>query len=267
MVGGTTYNITFGADVIDHTFDQNTAGEIGAASQIKTALNATNAAFVSWSGAGVINQFVVGNILTGGEEVTSFSSAKNWHDNGFVNRDRSASIFTAVPNPVVVLASSQVVSAVDGLVVDGVTYNVTFSANGIDHTFDNNPNAEGVAAAELQNALNGTGAAFVQVTGAGSINQFVVGDILFGGLEVESGFVAGNWQNAGFVTRDSSAAIFTPVPPVTGRPQIAEPGSLPVLAIGLAGFVMVRWDRPRFNIFGGRVRGPGNGERVGISLA
>jgi hypothetical protein len=138
--------------------------------------------------------------------------------------------------PVVVLANSQVAKEVDRLVVDGSTYNVTFVAGAVDHTFDSNTIAEGVAAAELETALNATTAAFVDLVGVGTINQFVVGDILTSGIQVTSFFEAGNWRNNGIVTNDGSAAVFT-LAPVTPAP---EPATILLFATGLASLIMLR---------------------------
>ena len=136
--------------------------------------------------------------------------------------------------PIVVLANSQVVKEVDGIVVDGSTYNVTFVADAVDHTFDNNAIGESIAATELENALNATTAPYVNLAGVGTINQFVVGDILTGGIELTSFFAAGNWQSVGIVENDGSAAVFTPVSPMP------EPATLLLFAAGLAALVVLR---------------------------
>src|SRR5271165_1776052 len=183
-VGGVNYNVTFAGNAVDHTFDTIPGAESGAATQLATALNATTAPFVSSAGVGSINQFVVGNINTGGIQVTSFSTAGAWQNNGFVTGDGSASVFTQVTPPTVVLASALVVKEIKDLSVDGVLYDVTFQPFTVDQTFNGKPFEQAVAEAELENALNGTTAPYVLLPGIGSINQFVVGNYLSGGTQL-----------------------------------------------------------------------------------
>jgi hypothetical protein len=83
------------------------------------------------------------------------------------------STLVAHSDPIVVLNNSQVASAVDGVVVDGVVYDVTFVANAIDSTFDVNATGAATAESELIAALNGTTAAFVALQGCCTINNFL----------------------------------------------------------------------------------------------
>ena len=228
-VGGVNYNVTFAGYAIDHTFDSKPGAESGAAAQLATALNATTAPYVGSEGVGSINQFVVGNILAGGVQVASGSVAGAWQNNGFVSGDGSASVFTQVTPPTVVLASSAVVKEVRNLSVGGVLYNVTFAADAVDHTFDGAPLEQAVAVAELENALNGTTAPFVLLPGFGSINQFVVGDVLGGGTQLASNFQPGGWTPNGSGQDDGSDSVFTRV---TVAP---EPATWAMLLIGFAG--------------------------------
>ena len=121
--------------------------------------------------------------------------------------------------PVVILQSAQVASAVDGLVVDGITYNVTFAAFTSDTTFNGNAAGAQAAVSALDAALNGTTADFVAEPGVGSIDNFIVEDNgLESGIETSSLLKSGQWQNLGAVPQDNSTAVFTvasaPEPPV-----------------------------------------------------
>jgi hypothetical protein len=141
----------------------------------------------------------------------------------------------------VILSSPQVAKEVDGLVVNGVTYDVTFGQTGVsDNTFVGNAAGALTAVKELEAALNATTAAFVLEPGVGAINQFIVQDGAVGaGIGTSSFFTAGNWQTLGATTGDFSTAFFTV------ETAVPEPGSLALLAVGLAPLWPLRRRRRR----------------------
>lgn len=142
-----------------------------------------------------------------------------------------------------VIYSGSVASEVEDLVVDGVTYDVTFAANSASAgvtIFNGNSAAAQTAVSELDAALNATPAAFVSEAGVGSINQFIVEDNGSGnGIETTSFFAAENWKNEGSVSDDGSEAVFAEVA-VTPLPA-----ALPLFASGFGAMSLLGWRRRR----------------------
>jgi hypothetical protein len=140
-----------------------------------------------------------------------------------------------------VIFSGSVATEVEDLVVDGITYNVTFakaSSAGFT-TFNGNSAGAQTAVNELDAALNATTAVFVSSAGFGSIDQFIVQDNGLGnGIATGSEQAVGNWQNLGVVANDLSEAVFTPV--ITPLPA-----TLPLFATGLGALGLLGWRRKR----------------------
>lgn len=131
----------------------------------------------------------------------------------------------------VVLGSSLVASSIDGVVVDGITYNVTFVAGAHDSLFDGNAAGAAAIGAELAADLNGTTAPFVGLQGVGAINQFIIPDSgFYSGPEFTSYSNAGDWHYIEQGYNDGSVAVFTPVP-------APEPSSLILLGTGMLGVI------------------------------
>jgi hypothetical protein len=133
----------------------------------------------------------------------------------------------------IVIYSGVVADAIDGVVVNGIAYDVTFADNFTDTTFANNAPAVATAASEVDAALNATTAEFVSIPGIGNINNFVIGDRLAGGTTVTSFSAEHNWQNEGSIFQFGSGAdsVFTKVP---------EPASVATLGAGLLGLGLYR---------------------------
>ncbi len=130
----------------------------------------------------------------------------------------------------VVTYSGVVASEVDGIVVNGVTYDVTFVADAVDSLFDNDPTDALTAADELGAALNATSAAYVALQECCAINEFIVEDAgAYLGVGVTSHGYAGNWQlYTPPFGEDGSVAVFTVAP-------TPEPSGLVLLGSGVLG--------------------------------
>ncbi len=140
----------------------------------------------------------------------------------------------AYADPIVVLGDSgQVANAIDGLVVDGQTYNVMFEDRATSTTFQDNSSGASAAANAIATALNGTTAAYVLITGIGSGSSFVVQNNGSLGVLGTSYGIAGNWQLL-YNVDDVSVAVFTSVP-------VPEPGSFALLGSGLFALGLIRF--------------------------
>ena len=128
----------------------------------------------------------------------------------------------------VVLLNPLVATAIDGVVVNGHEYDVTFANDFIDTTFANNPTAVAAAIVAVDAALNASTAAFVHIDGFGSIDNFVVGDRDAGGITTNSFSTAHNWHNFGsiFAPAVDADSVFTAVP---------EPSTWAMMLLGFAG--------------------------------
>jgi PEP-CTERM motif len=145
---------------------------------------------------------------------------------------------SAVADAATVVLSGVVATAIDGVVVNGVTYNVTFAFDVTDTTFANNAAAVATAVSEVNAALNGTIAEFVSVPGLGSIDNFTIGDRFAGGTTVANDAGAGTWHNVGSIAfAPDSNSVFTPAVP--------EPSTwaMGLIGFGLMGFLGYRKTR------------------------
>jgi hypothetical protein len=129
-------------------------------------------------------------------------------------------------SPTVILLNPQVASEIEGLVVDGATYNVIFQLVTSEPTFQGNSAGALDAANAIDTALNATTASFVSIglslNDFISINNFdVLDDGSIGVLGANLNSVAGAWAILSTSTPAStygSVAVFTPVPaPPIGR--------------------------------------------------
>ncbi len=238
FVNGAVYDVTFAA-APDTTFSNNSAGAATAIGEMNTALNGSTAAFVSIPGFGSIDQFIVQTGGFGsGLGTTSNFTVGGWTAVGAVTADASTAQFQKIATVLFTSPSDQVVSAIDGLKIAGVTYNVTFGA-AANSTFVGNPNAAQAALAELNTVLNATPAAFVSIPGFGSIDQFIVQTGGFGsGLGTTSNFTVGGWTAVGAVAADASTAQFTVVG--ASAPELGKGG---LFGAGLVLFCALRYRR------------------------
>jgi hypothetical protein len=135
----------------------------------------------------------------------------------------------------VVVYSGNVATAVDGVVVNGVTYNVTFGEPP-DSLFDGDATDATTAIDEIDAALNTTTAEYVTLQGCCSINQFIVEDAgTYNGILTTSYGAAGNWGNFDpTASGDTSVAEFTVAPAAT-----PEPSSLALFGTGVLSLVGV----------------------------
>lgn len=136
----------------------------------------------------------------------------------------------------IVYYNSQVVSAINGISIDGTTYNVTFGQDTLDSTFFGNSTGATDAANAIDAALNTSTAAFVWLGNASvSINNFtVLTDNSYDGPSGTSFSEVGTWRISGSYL--GSTAQFTKVP---------EPATLLLLALGLLPLAFFAADRKR----------------------
>jgi hypothetical protein len=134
----------------------------------------------------------------------------------------------------VVIYSGDVASAVNGIVFNGVTYNVTFQSDAIDSLFDGDATDALVVANELDAALNTTTAGYVSLQGCCAINQFIVEDAGdYAGVSVTSYGNPGEWGIYHLSqTGDGSVAVFTVAP-------TPEPSAIVLLGTGVLGLAGV----------------------------
>jgi hypothetical protein len=154
-----------------------------------------------------------------------------------IERAQSATVTTGGPggSPPGIFAT-----AVDNLVVGGVTYDVTFSTVS-DSTFSGNATGANSAANALAAALSGSAAIYIQdATNASDIfGGFIVQTQTNGGDVVFYNSIAHAWENAGGpgTATGEEIADFT-APSVNTTPL---PGALPLLGTVLGGLSMLGW--------------------------
>lgn len=116
-----------------------------------------------------------------------------------------------------VIYSGQVATAIDGLVVDGKTYNVTFDQS-YSTAFEGSPSGALDATNAIDAALNGTTAVYVNVPGLGNTLAFTVEDSGDFGVSGANSGSAGTWHLFSTNFDDQSVAQFTAV---SGVPEPA----------------------------------------------
>jgi hypothetical protein len=119
--------------------------------------------------------------------------------------------YAANASPTVVIDpnNSIVADGVNGIYVNGYSYNVTFVNGIVDHTFDGDSGAQSTAESDLESALNATSVTYVHEAGS-SINNFVVGNPSDGGTLLLTSGSAGTWQSGPSGSGYTTEALFTP---------------------------------------------------------
>jgi PEP-CTERM motif len=142
----------------------------------------------------------------------------------------STAVAHADPN--VVLIFPGIASEIDNLVVDGTTYDVTFTSTAVDQTFNGNATGAQDAANAILAALNASTAGNINSGGISGFDTNALKITSSGPLLTDNFATVGGWVQGG-TGGGPAFADFTPV-------SAPEPATLALLGAGIVGLGAAR---------------------------
>ena len=164
-----------------------------------------------------------------------------------------ASMTPAIATPVVITTQGQgylynvdYVTAINGLMVGGKEYNVSFMQYATDQTFWNNPVGVKAAADAIDAALNASLANALYLANVPvqtGPNKFVVASAPNWGM-LTTGYSAHDWEE-GWYGSSNNTAVFSLVSADPSRTAVPEPASIALIGTALVGLGCVRFRRAK----------------------